>query len=189
MHTHQISKHPQSNHASFSPSYTPLAECISPDTLRTFNITEHTTRNSTLWQIPIHDEKGVRVGVLLKNLFTSSEKHYLRINKEPVIFNLNRATEFAHDGGSVTITEDAYDCIRLWEAGERRIVSLLGCGLSESQVSLIFGLMAPNRIRYVFCASRGRDHCRMNTIAMLAQRTYLRTTVFHRTNRPPRSAA
>jgi hypothetical protein len=90
--------------------------------------------------IPIHNEQGDLVAYAGRAVAGEEPKYKLPANfrKSLELFNLHRAIE-ASDGPlqSVIVVEGFFDAMRVYEAGYRRVVALMGSSLSEAQEQLL----------------------------------------------------
>jgi hypothetical protein len=157
---------------------------ISDDTMKAFNISLFRRDEDTiLWIIPIHNERGENVGLIKRDTNTFRDNYEGSINRHKVVFNLNRVLSDVNNTREITITEDLYDCIGLWQAGEHHIVSLLGSKLSNSQFHLIFKFLSPSRIRFILSPNCFDLESRLETISKFASKAYIRiVTSFRRNN-------
>jgi DNA primase len=76
--------------------------------------------------------------------FPKSRKYKLPtgFHKSLVVFNLHRAKEHAKDAGLIVV-EGFFDALRLWQAGFRNVVALMGSTMSEEQEALIVSTVGP----------------------------------------------
>ena len=91
--------------------------------------------------IPIHDTKGDLVAYAGRWPGDPPEeepKYKLPpgFKKHLVLFNFHQAINEAKDK-SLVIVEGFFDCFRIWQAGYKRVVALMGSYLSEEQEDLI----------------------------------------------------
>jgi hypothetical protein len=89
---------------------------------------------------PIHDGEGQLVAYAGRSI-DGSEPRYLfppGFRKSQVVFNLHRAGGAAasRPAGCV-IVEGFFDCLRLHQAGYRKVIALMGANLSEMQETLL----------------------------------------------------
>jgi DNA primase len=95
--------------------------------------------------IPIHDEKGNLVAYAGRwpgDPPEGEEKYMLPpgFKKRLVLFNLHRAIKEAGSAGSIIIVEGFFACFRLWQAGYKNVVALMGRALSPEQEELLISL-------------------------------------------------
>lgn len=90
--------------------------------------------------IPIHNGQGDLVAYAGRAVGCEKPKYKLPTNfrKSLELFNLHRAIE-ASNGPlqSVIVVEGFFDAMRVYEAGYRRVVALMGSSLSEAQEQLL----------------------------------------------------
>jgi DNA primase len=87
--------------------------------------------------IPIQDELGQLVGYCGRAL-NGSEPRYrfpIRFPKSQLVFNLHRAV--AMRCPDVLVVEGFFDCLKVWQAGFRSVVALMGSSLYEEQCRLL----------------------------------------------------
>ena len=63
-------------------------------------------------------------------------------HKSLVVFNLHRARELAKEQGLI-LAEGRFDCMKVWQAGFRNVVSLLGSSWSDEPERLILDAGGP----------------------------------------------
>jgi DNA primase len=90
--------------------------------------------------IPIHNEKGEMVAYAGRWPGDPPEdegKYRLPpgFQKHLVIFNLHRAIEGAQ--GKLIVVEGFFDCFRIWQAGFKNAIALMGSALSPEQEELL----------------------------------------------------
>ena len=86
--------------------------------------------------IPIHDENGVLVAYAGRSVDLTKPRYRFpaRFRKSLVLFNLHRATV---ESKSVVVVEGFFDCFKVYQAGLRCVVALMGCSLSLRQEQLL----------------------------------------------------
>src|SRR5215467_12976748 len=89
---------------------------------------------------PIHDSEGRLVAYAGRSI-DGSEPRYLfppGFRKSQVVFNLYRTcAEATGRPAGCVIVEGFFDCLRVYQAGFRNVVALMGATLSEAQRSLL----------------------------------------------------
>jgi 5S rRNA maturation endonuclease (ribonuclease M5) len=89
---------------------------------------------------PIHDSEGRLVAYAGRSI-DDSEPRYLfspGFRKSQVVFNLHRAgAAAASRAAGCVIVEGFFDCLRLHQAGYRKVIALMGANLSEMQETLL----------------------------------------------------
>lgn len=126
--------------------------------------------------IPIDDEAGRLVGYCGRAL-DSSEPRYrfpARFAKSQLLFNLHRAT--ATGQSTVIVVEGFFDCLKVYQAGCRSVVALMGSALYEHQRQLLLQhfrqivLMldgdAPGRRAAAVVSTRLSDDCSVRIVQL-----------------------
>jgi DNA primase len=87
--------------------------------------------------IPIQDELGQLVGYCGRVLDGSEPRYRFpaRFPKSQLLFNLHRATAMRRP--DVIVVEGFFDCLKVWQAGFRSVVALMGSSLYEEQCRLL----------------------------------------------------
>ncbi len=87
--------------------------------------------------IPIEDEAGRLVGYGGRSLDGSEPRYRFppRFSKSQLLFNLHRAT--ATRQSHVVVVEGFFDCLKVYQAGFRTVVALMGSLLYERQRELL----------------------------------------------------
>jgi len=92
--------------------------------------------------IPIHNGQGNLVAYAGRAVDGEKPKYKFPANfkKSQELFNLHRAIE-ASNGPlrSVILVEGFFDTMKLYQAGYRRVVAMMGSSLSEAQTELLIG--------------------------------------------------
>lgn len=122
---------------------------LSPESIATFGLGYCRSGNFAGWiAIPIHSRTGVLVayarrwaGVPPKD----QPKYRLPkgFRKSLELFNLHRASR-EEPAKPLIVVEGFFDCIKVWQAGFRRVVALMGSMLSRAQQELIVQTAAPD---------------------------------------------
>ncbi len=89
--------------------------------------------------IPIHNARGELVAYGGRCLGTHEIPKYLLphgFRKSLELFNLHRAIQ-AEPSNPFIIVEGFFGCMKVWQAGFRRVVSPMGSRLSDAQAELI----------------------------------------------------
>ena len=126
--------------------------------------------------IPIHDEQGTLIAyagrAVAEDLTAKAGKYRLPegFKKSFVLFNLNRAKEFADRGGIVV--EGFVDCFKLHQAGYPNVVGLMGSTLTEAQERLLFEHF--DRLALMFDGDDAGTKCLREFYVRLRRRMYLR---------------
>lgn len=87
--------------------------------------------------IPIRDEKGELVAYAGRATDASEPKYRFPtgFRKSQVLFNLHRARHAGQQ--SVVIVEGFFDTMKIYQAGHRNVVGLMGCAMSDHQADLL----------------------------------------------------
>jgi DNA primase len=87
--------------------------------------------------IPIEDEAGRLVGYCGRSLDGSEPRYRFppRFSKSQLLFNLHRAA--ATRQSHVVVVEGFFDCLKVYQAGFRSVVALMGSSLYEPQRELL----------------------------------------------------
>jgi len=113
---------------------------LTQETIETFDIgyCSHGLMSGRI-VIPIHNAKGELVAYAGRLPGNQGVPKYLLpagFRKSLELFNLHRAIQ-AEPSDPFIIVEGFFGCLKLWQAGFRRVVSLMGSRLSEAQAELI----------------------------------------------------
>jgi DNA primase len=129
---------------------------LSPETIATFGVGYCSRGMLTGWiAIPIHNVEGKLVAYAGRWPGAPPEgtpKYRLPrgFRKSLELFNLHRAT-LADRSLPLVVVEGFFGCMRVWQAGHRRVVSLMGSMLSQAQERTIVELAgAPGRVLLLF---------------------------------------
>ncbi|MBA7494284.1 DNA primase [subsurface metagenome] len=98
--------------------------------------------------IPIHDENGELVAYAGRFAGDSPEgepKYKLppKFQKHLCLYNFHRARDLAGEKGLVLV-EGFFDAMKVWQAGFKNVVALMGTVLSDEQTQLLFEALAPD---------------------------------------------
>lgn len=99
--------------------------------------------------IPIHNENGELIayaGRFAGDLPADGEPKYKlppKFQKHLVLYNFHRAKEMAKDQGLIVV-EGFFDTMRIWQAGFKNVVALMGTSLSDEQEQLLVETLAPD---------------------------------------------
>jgi len=87
--------------------------------------------------IPIHDELGELVGYCGRALGGSEPRYKFppQFPKSRLVFNLHRA--IATRRPDVIVVEGFFDCLKVWQAGFRSVVALMGSSIYEEQCRML----------------------------------------------------
>src|SRR5919204_4606050 len=89
--------------------------------------------------IPIHDQQGLLVAYCGRALDHSQPRYRFPpgFAKSEILFNFHRAA--LAEKPAVVVVEGFFDCLKLYQAGVRSVVALMGSALYESQQRLLLG--------------------------------------------------
>lgn len=99
--------------------------------------------------IPIHSEHGELIayaGRFAGDPPPDGEPKYklpAKFRKHLVLYNFHRAREFSGENGLVLV-EGFFDVMKVWQAGFKNVVALMGTVLSNEQEKLLIGSLAPD---------------------------------------------
>lgn len=98
--------------------------------------------------IPIHNENGELIAYAGRWAGDPPEgepKYKLppKFQKHLCLYNFHRAKELAGERGLVLV-EGFFDTMKLWQAGFKNVVALMGTSLSNEQEKLLIGRLAPD---------------------------------------------
>lgn len=90
------------------------------------------------------------------------------------VFNLHRAAE-ADSTIPLVVVEGYFDCMKLWQAGVKRVVAIMGSTLSDTQEALIAKAAGPNgRVVLMFDEDDAGRAGREDTMKRLAATTFVK---------------
>lgn len=116
---------------------------------------------------PIHDSEGRLVAYAGRSI-DGSEPRYLfpsGFRKSQVVFNLHRTcAEAAVRSSGCVIVEGFFDCLRVHQAGYRKVIALMGATLSKVQETLLLA-----RFREVVLMLDGDEAGRIATQQVVAR--------------------
>jgi len=99
--------------------------------------------------IPIHNENGELVayaGRFARDPLAEGEPKYKlppKFQKHLCLYNFHRARELAREKGLVLV-EGFFDAMKVWQAGFKNVVALMGTVISDEQEKLLIGSLAPD---------------------------------------------
>jgi DNA primase len=95
-------------------------------------------------------------------------------HKALVVFNLHRAKDLARTHGLILV-EGFFDCMRLWQAGVRNAVALMGSSLSPEQEKLIVEAVGPRgTVTLMFDEDEAGWSCREDVLSRLSVQVYVK---------------
>lgn len=131
--------------------------------------------------IPIHNEKGELVAYAGRwpgNPPQGEPKYKLPkgFHKSLVVFNLHRVREIAK-GKELILVEGFFDCFKIWQAGFKNVVALMGSALSKEQERLILGALGPqSKIILMFDGDEAGKKCTEDVFSRLSNKCKVRVT-------------
>lgn len=84
--------------------------------------------------VPVHSPHGLPVGIVARSITDKRFKNSSELPRNRTMFNVHRAKKH---GGTVIITESAFDTMKLHQAGFSNAVGLLGGHLSPTHFRLL----------------------------------------------------
>lgn len=130
--------------------------------------------------IPIHNERGELVAYAGRAINQQTEKKEgkyklpVAFKKGHVVFNLYRAKDLAKDKGLILV-EGFFDCLKVWQAGFKNVVALMGSSLSPEQESLVLGAVGPQgKIVLMFDEDSAGQTCRNDVLIRLVSYAYVK---------------
>jgi DNA primase len=142
--------------------------------------------------IPIHNERGALVAYAGRwpGEPPDEEGKYklpAGFRKSLVIFNLHRAQPLAASAGLILV-EGFFDCMRLWQAGLKNVVALMGSSLSSEQEALTVEAVRSNgKVALMFDEDEAGWACREDVRTRLSSRVYVKVTALGEDGRQPDS--
>ena len=90
--------------------------------------------------IPIYDEQAWVVAYAGRSINNEMPKYKFPkgFNKSLVVFNLHRVKNLR--AKSIIVVEGFFDCFKVWQAGFKNVVALIGCSMSKEQMNLLVQL-------------------------------------------------
>jgi DNA primase len=164
---------------------------ITPETINTFGLGYcHKGLMSGWIVIPIHNSKGQLVAYAGRwpgEPITGTPKYKLPrgFRKSLELFNLHRALQESKRQ-PLTVVEGFFGCMKLWQAGFRRTVALMGSMLSQAQETLIVETVGlDGRVILMFdedeSGRKGRNEARQR----LAQKVNVKVIEFPQKGQQP----
>jgi DNA primase len=142
--------------------------------------------------IPIHNDKGELVAYAGRwpgDPPDGEGKYKLPagFHKSLVVFNLHRAREHAGDQGLILV-EGFFGCLKLWQAGIKQVVALMGSTMSEEQEALIIAAVGRNgHVALMFDEDEAGWACREDVLTRLTPQVYVKVIGLGREGAQPDS--
>jgi len=129
--------------------------------------------------IPIHNEKGELIAYAGRYPGDPPEgelKYKLppKFKKSLVVFNLNRVKDMGEDKGLILV-EDFFDVFKLWQAGCKNVVALMGTSMSDEQERLIVETVGEKgKVGLMFDSSEAGEKVSKEVLERLIDKVYLK---------------
>jgi len=131
--------------------------------------------------IPVQDENGKLVAYIGrwagKGEPPEGEGKYKippNFHKSLVVFNLHRAKDLAKENGLILV-EGFFGCLRVWQAGFKSAVALMGSSLSEEQETLVVKAVgSQGRVVLMFDGDKAGQECRDDVLSRLITKVYVK---------------
>ncbi len=159
------------------------ARGLTKETIEHFGVGYHAGRGimSGRIVIPIHNEQGELVAYAGRwpadeGWPEGEDKYKLPpgFHKSLVVFNLHRARDLARDQGLIVV-EGFFDAMRLWQAGIRNAVALMGSSMSDEQERLIAAAVGPQgRVALMLDEDAAGWRCREEVLSRLSSHVYVK---------------
>lgn len=131
--------------------------------------------------IPIHNSSGELVAYIGRlagdppDEETPKYKLPAGFLKSLEVFNLHTVKEGARKG-SLILVEGLFDCMKVWQAGYKNVVSLIGSSLSEEQEKLIVEAIEKNgKVFLMFDEDEAGWACRTDVLERLSKKVFIKT--------------
>lgn len=118
---------------------------------------------------PIHNERGELVAYAGRSTDDAEPRYKLPpgFHKSHELFNQHRVS-----GGGVVVVEGFFDCMKVWQAGERNVVALMGSSLSAEQEAVIVNRFS--QVRLMLDGDEPGRSAVSEIVLRLARRTFVR---------------
>lgn len=94
--------------------------------------------------------------------------------KSLVVFNLHRAKDVSKEKGLILV-EGFFGCMRVWQAGFKNAVALMGSSLSEEQETLIVKAVgSQGKVILMFDGDKAGHECRDDVLSRLITKVYIK---------------
>lgn len=95
-------------------------------------------------------------------------------HKSLVVFNLHRARELAKEKGLILV-EGFFGCMKVWQAGFKNVVALMGSSLSEEQEILIADAVgSQGKVVLMFDGDKAGHECKDDVLSRLITKVYVK---------------
>lgn len=102
------------------------------ETLEFFNVGYSNLYNLNLITVPMHDPKGMPIGLIGRCIHEKRFKNSSNLPKSQTLWNLHRARMF----DTVVVCEASFDAMRIHQAGYPNVVAVLGGNISPKHFEL-----------------------------------------------------
>lgn len=130
--------------------------------------------------IPVHDESGRLVAYCGRwpGKPPKDEPKYRfppDFRKSLVLFNLHRVDRELAKGKGLVVTEGFFDAMRIWQAGFRNVVALMGTVLSARQKELLLDRLGPRgKLTLLFDADDAGRSCQTKCLEELTPDVFVK---------------
>ena len=131
--------------------------------------------------IPIHNSSGELVAYTGRWIGDPHDKETPKYKLPPgflktlEVFNLHMARYEAGERGLILV-EGLFDCMRVWQAGFRNVVALIGSSLSEEQETLIVEAVGQQgKVFLMFDEDEAGWKCRTDVLERLSKKVCVKT--------------
>lgn len=131
--------------------------------------------------IPVHNDKGELVAYAGRwpgDPPGEEGKYKLPpgFQKHLVLFNLNRAVNETSEK-KIVVVEGFFDCFRVWQAGYKNVVALMGSSLSKEQEELLVN--HAKMVALMLDQDEAGRRATQEILSRLAKRVFVRVIEFH----------
>lgn len=131
--------------------------------------------------IPVHNENGelvAYIGRWIGNGDPSEGEGKYKIppnfHKSLVVFNLHRTKDLAKEKGLILV-EGFFGCMRVWQAGFKNAVALIGSSLSEEQEKLVINAIGlQGKIVLMFDGDKAGQECKDDVLDRLITKVFVK---------------
>ncbi len=131
--------------------------------------------------IPIHNSSGKLVAYSGRWIGDPPDKETPKYKlptgflKSLEVFNLHMAKDEIGDG-SLILVEGLFDCMKVWQAGFKNVVALIGSSLSEEQEELLVDTVGLNgQVYLMFDEDEAGWTCRSDVLERLSKSVFVKT--------------
>lgn len=131
--------------------------------------------------IPIHNISGELVAYIGRWIGGPPDKEMSKYKLPPgflkslEVFNLHKALDVIGEGGLILV-EGLFDCMKVWQAGFKNVVALMGSSLSEAQENDIVEAVGLNgKVYLMFDEDEAGRACRSDALERLSKKVFVKT--------------